>query len=68
MSMFYDPQLVRALTCERIREARGSCVDGRTLDRPERGEGPVAGLRRLLGGRFPSRLLGGRTSIDSCTC
>jgi hypothetical protein len=48
MSMYYHPQLARALTCERIREARGSCVDGRTFELPPRNPRLAAGLRRLF--------------------
>jgi hypothetical protein len=47
MSMHYDPWLVRALTCERIREARGRCEDDHTFDLARREPAP-AGRRRLF--------------------
>ncbi len=59
MSMFYSPQIVRALNCERIREARGGdCVDGHVFELPHRESGLVSALRRLVR----------RPSSDTATC
>jgi hypothetical protein len=51
MSNYYDPRFARLMVCERIREARGTCIDGLTFDRPDDGPGLVERLLRLIGRR-----------------
>ncbi len=56
MSMYYNsPEVVRALVCARISDARGRCVDGFVFEQPPRGPGVVSRLRALLLNR-PSSL------------
>jgi hypothetical protein len=57
--MYYSPQVVRALTCERIREARGDCAEGRSFELPRRDPYFATAFRRLLGRR---------RSTTSCSC
>jgi len=48
MSIYYNPEVIRALTCERIRDARGTCIEGLTFDRPNGGAGLAERVRRLF--------------------
>jgi len=52
MSNYYDPRIVRLLTCERIREARGTCIDGLTFDRPSDSPRLADLVRRLMARLF----------------
>jgi hypothetical protein len=48
MLNYYDPRIVRLLTCERIREARGTCIEGLTFDRSGRSSRRPSLVRRLV--------------------